>query len=218
MKKWDSWFVVVFLVALLLLSTVGIAASADTTAVVSSNSMLKITKGMSPAVLLGHPDSEAVQLPSGRTIQLGKLRRLTALSQKLKMSKGNPQPTSLSFQPAATGIKINNANDLLDVLKRPDSETVELPSGKRLTVGLLRYLQPQVEQRLGRKLASTSPRATATGPVIKVEKSTDKEYWKNILQQPDATVLETPDGKRITIGDLKQSLGVPAASAVPQKR
>lgn len=207
------------LCVLLLVPISGLAASSDGSVVAAQSSiMLKITKGMSPAVLAGRPDTEAVQLPSGRTIQLGKLRRLSSLSKKLKMSKGKPQPTSLRFQPAATGIKIKNANDLSDVLQRPDSETVELPSGKRMTVGLLRYLQPQVEQRLGRKLAGSSPRMATAGPVIKVEKTTDKEYWRNILQQSDATVLETPDGNRITIGALKQSLGGPASSVAPQKR
>lgn len=218
MKVYDGLVVIGFLTLVLALAQpVGAAENVDLLGASNQSSILKISPGLSPATLAGRPDSELVQLPSGRLLKMGALRRVSSLSRKLKQSKGQPVPQALSYKPAATGIQLKNGADLAAALKRSDSETVQLPSGRRATVGMLRYLQPQVEQRLGRKLATAGPSAVPTGPAIKIKNTTDKDYWKNILQQPDATVLEAPDGQRITVGDLKLSFG-PVTSAAPVKR
>jgi len=226
MKRIDSRLIGMFLCAGLVLfsATCSQAASMATQGGASGSSMLKISPGMSPAVLAGRPDSESVQLPSGRTITLGKLRELSRLSQRLKEAKAKPLPAALTLQPAKTGRLVKNANDLSAALKRPDSETVQLPSGTRITVGTLRYLQPMLEERLGRKLSNTVSRPDLTGKAIKIKKTEDIAYWKNILQQSDSTILEAPGGQRITVGELKLSLNggsgkslKPASSPSPMK-
>ncbi len=173
----------------------------------ASQDMLKIQPGMSPATLAGRPSNELVMLPSGKTISIGKLQKFSAISKKLRQVKNQPQRMGLKYQPAATGIQVKNAMDLSAALQRPDSDTVQLPSGKLVTVELLHYLQPEVERRIGHNMASTSVKHELNGKPIKVQKTTEKEYWKEILLKPDSTVLETPDGQRITVGELKQFLG-----------
>ncbi len=219
MKSNYGRFFMGFLVGMLVLAAVDVmAANVGIKETVSNNSILKITPGMSPAALASLSESESVQLPSGRIMKVKDLRRLSALSRKLKMAKKQPLPMALTYKPAATGIQLRNSADLSAALKLTDSETVQLPSGKLVTVGLLRYLQPLVEKRLGRKM-TTSKQPISGKMVIKIKNTADKKYWKEILQKPDSTVLEAPDGQRITVGDLKLSLGgSSAASSAPLKR
>lgn len=225
MRIVDGCLVVLFVAAILALSPTAVRAADNLEQNIAQSSILKISPGMSPAVLAGRPDTEFVQLPSGRRLKLGALRRISTLSRKLKQTKVQQLPAALSYQPGPTGIKLRNGADLSAALKRPDNETVQLPSGRLATVGLLRYLQPQVEERLGRKMATAPPRSDLAGPAIKIKSSTDKKYWEDILQKPDSTVLEAPDGQRITVGDLKLALGGvkgevrnSAPSAAPMKR
>lgn len=102
--------------------------------------------------------------------------------------------------------RVNNSSDLAAALKRSDNETVQLPSGRLATVGQIKRLQPMVEKQLGRKLTSNPQRPNLEGPAIKISKNISKEEWKGIFQKPDNTVLESPSGKRITLGELKKTL------------
>lgn len=220
MKRIDSRLVAIFCCVWMAL-----AASVATGGEAAQNNMLKLTPDMSAATLAGRPDSTLVLLPSGKTIKLGKLRRLLDLSRKAKQAKAKPLPRALTLQPAQAGHPVRDAQDLSAALKRSDRETLQLPSGKRITVGMLRYLQPLVEQRLGRKLSGPATRSKRTGNIIKIKKTTDKEDWIKILQQPDSTILENPNGKRVTVGELKLTLEKqlagnrgPALPPVPLKR
>jgi methionyl-tRNA formyltransferase len=107
------------------------------------------------------------------------------------------------------------ADDIAAALDRPDSDTLQLPSGKTMTVGLLKLVREDVERRLGRSLTAGKVRPDLSGPAVKVQSGTD---WKNILQRPDGTVLESPGGKRITVGELKQVLAATGSSPAPPVR
>ena len=115
-------------------------------------------------------------------------------------------PAALKIKPAATGTRINNAADLAAALKRPGNETVQLPSGRLATVGQIKFLQPEVEKRLGRKLNALPQRPNLSGPAIKITKGTTKSEWVDILHKDPGTVLENPKGTRITVGELKAYL------------
>lgn len=198
------------LVTLFFYPEVILAADIAQNDTLQSTNMLKIQPGMSPAVLAGRPGNELVLLPSGRKLSIAKLQKFSAISKKLRQVKNQPMRMGLKFQPAASGIQVKNGADLSAALKRSDSETVELPSGKLVTVELLRYLQPEVDRRIGRNIAITTERYDSGSKPIAIKSTTDKEYWKEILLKPDSTVLEAPDGQRITVGELKQSLGGPS--------
>lgn len=180
--------------------------------VAASASVLRIGPTLKPGAILARPDTDLVELSDGRRMRVGDLRRLTATAQRMRSATGNRLPAALKVQPAATGRRVADAKDLAEALKRPDSETVVLPSGRRATVAQLRFVQPYVEKRLGHKLGvATVKRPDLSGSAIKVSAASD---FKDILQRPAATVLESPDGTRITVGELKQALagdGKPAA-------
>ena len=169
--------------------------------------IMKITPQTPANALKSLADDDLVELPSGRKIVMRDIRMLSHKMQKIKTATpiGKPIRQVFQVQPALSGIALKNRADLVSALSRPDTDTVQLPSGRRLTVEQLRFLQPYVEKRLGRKLTSLEP-PKLKGTAIKIQSTADKNYWRNILQKPDDTVIESPDGTRITVGDLKAAL------------
>lgn len=175
--------------------------------------------GYSPGVSLqkqiqGRGESELVDFGNGRRLPVRDLRRLDAVSQKLR-GAGRPLPSAPAVRPGSAVVTLRQRGDLLAALKRPDTEAVRLPSGRELTVGQLRFLAPVLEKRLGRPLESGPGRQVPSGPALKVSPATDRKSWKEILQQPDSTVLESPGGRKITVGELKQVLAPGSGSRHP---
>lgn len=165
--------------------------------------IVKLTPKMPANAFAGRPDTDLVELSDGRQVRLADIRRLTAAARKMEAARGSRLPAAFKARPAATGAPLKTSADLSAALKRPDTDTVVLPSGRRVTVGMIRQLQPQVEKRLGRPLVASAQRPNLSGPAIKV---TAKSDWKQLLQSPDGTVLEAPNGTRITVGELKYAL------------
>ncbi len=166
------------------------------------NKVTKYSPGMQLQSFAGRPDSELIEFSDGRQVRLGDMRRIEQSAQRLRSApKVAVVPPGLQFKPAASGTRVDTSKALADALKRPDSDTLVLPSGAKLTVGQLKFLQPMVEKRLGHPLGAASGRPQLSGPVTKVTAQTD---LKSMLSQPDSTVLESPNGKRVTVGELKQ--------------
>lgn len=191
---------------LMLICAVPLSAAAAEQAPQTDNHpiVVKYTPTLSLPQLQQRPDSAMVELSDGRRINLGDVRRITRTAQKARSNPpGSLLPAELKTKPAAAGgIPLRTRTDLDQALQRPDTDTVVLPSGKRLTVGMLKMLQPQVEeQRKKLPPAGLQQRPDRTGPAIRVSTRTD---WYAILQKPDTTLLETAHGKRITVGELKQ--------------
>jgi len=191
----------------------GLAWAAEADNVVKLNANLRLNQ------LGARPDSDLVELSDGKRVRLGDLRRIELAAKKLRSAPATAiVPQGLRFKPAATGIRVDNADALVAALKRPDSDTVVLPSGRRATVGQLRFVQARVEARLGRPLGVSPRRPATTGAALKVTAQTD---WKAILKRPDNTVLESPSGKRITVGELKLAIRnnqLPSRAAPAGKR
>lgn len=171
---------------------------------VANPGIVKFSPKMPESALAGRPDTDLVELSDGRRIRLGDIRRLKAAAGKIRAAApGSRLPKAFRAKPAATGTKLSRAADLAAALQRGDNETVVLPSGRRTTVGMVRLLQPEVEKRLGRPITAGARPADRSGSAVKVDAKTD---WKTILRKPDGTVLEAPNGDRITVGELKQAL------------
>jgi hypothetical protein len=165
---------------------------------------MKFDATLTSNAILSRPDSDLVELPNGQRLRVGDIRQLSALAQKMQAKPGALAAPALAAKPAATGIRVSNAAELAAALKRPDGDTVVLPSGRRATVGQLRFVQPYVERKIGRALtAPAAQRPNLSGPAIKVTQQSD---FRELLKQPDATVLEAPNGTRITVGELRQAL------------
>ncbi len=185
------------LAAAALLLTAGAAAAAP--------AVVTFTPNMRVANLAGRPDTDQVEFPGGGRMSVGTLRRLEAAAPKLRAPGTFRLPAALSARPAATGLRLSTSADLAAALKRSDNETVQLPSGRLATLGQIRFVQPQVEKALGRSLMA-SQRAAPSGPAVKVSGTTTADEWKAIFLKPDGTAIESPNGTRITVGELKQAL------------
>ncbi|WP_457577112.1 hypothetical protein [Desulfomarina sp.] len=168
--------------------------------------ILQLSPRMSAATLAHIKNTDYVRLPSGRIIQMKHIRDAARLSKRLHniRIKKNPLPASLHLKPAATGTPVNNIFELSSLLETAkDGDTIQLPSGRLVTAAQIRFLQPELEKQLGKKLSRFRQKKKKT---VKIIPSTDKRYWENILKKPDDTVLETEDGKFFTVGELKKTL------------
>lgn len=178
--------------------------------------VLKFSRTMPANALAGRADTDLVELSNGRKIMVGDVRKLTALAGKLRAATpGSRAPAALRMKPAAKGVPLRNAADITSALKRPDAETVQLPSGKTLTVGQMKLVQAEVERQLGHSLASLPQRPDLTGPTTPVGRNPD---WQTLLKRPDNTILQAPDGTLITVGELKQTLAASATKSAPRLR
>jgi hypothetical protein len=181
------------------------AKTGSTLAPMTTNAhIIKFTPNMRISSLAGRPDSDLVELSDGKRVRVGNLRQIAVAAKKMRAARATRAlPPGLRAQPAATGMPLQNRGDLAAALKLPGTDTLQLPSGRRLTAAQLRFLQPQIEKRLGRPIAEARRQPPLTGPALKVSAQTN---WREILKKPDATVLESPSGKRITVGELRQAL------------
>lgn len=192
-------------------------AAAAQPAAATEPGVVKFNPTMPASALAGRPDTDRLELPDGRRVKIGDIRRLTAAAKKMQAEgPGSRLPKAFRTRPAATGTPINNAADLSAALKRPDTDTVVLPSGRRVTVGMIKQFRPHVEKKIGRSLTAGAKPPDISGTAIKVDKKTD---WKAILQKPDATVIEAPNGTRITVKELRQAVdAAPARRNPPAKK
>jgi len=169
--------------------------------------VLTYKKEMKASELAGRPATDKIEFSHGRQMSLGDIRQLREMGRQLREAAlGSKRPAAFNIRPGAPVAKLNNAGDLAAALKRPDTDTVEL-KGKPVTVGMIKLLRPLIEKKLGRLLDAVPERAfqrpNTTGTARKVNTQTN---WKEIQQLPEDTILESPKGKRITVGMLKKAL------------
>jgi hypothetical protein len=170
--------------------------------------VLKFSPQLTHEALVGRPDTDLIELSGGRRIQLGDVRRMLAQSQKIRAAASAP-PSAFRIAPAATGLRIQTSTDLGNALRTMrDTDTVQLPSGRRVTVGQIKALQPAIEKRLGHKLGEPATTVKLTGPSIKFAPGmTDVQLHKLLPVHPtNETILESPRGTRVTVGQIQQYL------------
>ncbi len=211
----QSRYLVEALLGLCLLTLTGTLSAAVTATTVTQASgttrVIPFAQARKPGVLRSLAPNDEIELSNGVRLRVSELRKLSSKAGEMHAHARSRMPKALRLKPATTGRQVRNAGDLEQAIKQAnDSETLVLPSGRHVTVGLVRMVQPQVEKRLGRKLSSLPIRS---GPLLKVTEHSD---WKEILQKSDNTVLQTPGGTRITVGELKQALQESDSSTLPQ--
>ncbi len=191
-----------FAAAPLVLSAAQSSESALSSSVVKE---IPYTPGLKMADLVSATPDDRVVFKSGRSMSVRDLRRLEGFQQKLKAAKASNGAASLRLQPNAGNVKATVAtrSDLSRALQLPDGDTVRLPSGKLVTAKVLKMAYGLAEQRIRNSASRKTLRPVPQGPALKVTASKDQNYWRNVLQKPDDTVLESPGGKRITVGELK---------------
>jgi len=203
------WGIVIITAILVLgLSGPGFAESASSAPSSTPKAkIVKFTPGMNINTLAGRPDTDQIEFADGRHVSVGNIRRIEAARQQIHMPMAHDRfKVIFGAKPAGVGKRIDNSNDLVAALKRPDGETLQLPSGRRVTAAQIKFAQPEVERRLGFKLDTLPQRPNLSGAAIKIGKNTTRTDWEGILKKPESTVLESPNGKRVTVGELKQEL------------
>ena len=161
-------------------------------------------------------DSDTVELQNGRRLKVGTIRKFSSLSGKLKAARPTypVMPQAVKKKAPGTGIRVANVAELSNKLQASDDTTIEFPSGRTYTVAQLRFLQPFLEVQLGKKMNQPLHQQHHKGKVVQLKNTPDRSYWKSIFTMADSTVLETPQGTRFTVGELKQFIGQGSMSRI----
>ncbi len=169
------------------------------------------------------PDTTRVELAPGRHITVGDLRRLEQVQQRMRTAAPNSKlPSAFKIRPNINQVKLSMASqtDLSAALKLPDATTVRLPSGRIVTVAMLKYLTPKIQEQSGIDIARVGLQPKLSGPAVKVPEASNRSRWQEIFQMPPETVLEAPDGHRLTLGEFAKYInqtiaGTPFSHATP---
>lgn len=192
--------------------------------VAAAPDIIKQTPGLRMTELAGRSDTDTVEFSGGRTMRVGDLRRLETLGKRLRASRGTGTGRNLAALRAVpvetkNTRRLSGASDLATALKGGPGDTVKLPSGRVLSVAQIKVLQPYIEKRLGRRI-DVAGRPALSGQAESVKSGTDlkKLLLKKDGGLSDSTILESPKGTRITVGELKQFLaGVPRSIPAGQR-
>ena len=206
---------------LLMLSTPSFAETAASvqsrgskSAAVLQPAIIKYTPQMTVASLADRAGADLVVMPNGKIVKVDTIRNFHAAAQIMKSPRVDRTPVELKAPINRTSFKpIKTPYDLSAALKLPDSTTIKLPSGQYATVGQIKFVQAMVDSRTGNSLTLVSQRPSLSGPAIKIPadigkipKEQQKAFWENILNQKDETILESPSGIRITVGELRKGM------------
>jgi len=184
---------------LFLLSTVSLSQAAAKVETIS------YTPGLTFQQVSSRPEATRVEIAPGRHITVGDLRRLQQVQQRMRATTpGSKLPQAFKVRPNVNQVKLNMASqaDLSAALKMPNTATVRLPSGRVVTVAMLKYLAPMIQKQAGIDIANVGLRPKLSGPAVKVPDANNRARWQEIFQMPPETVLEAPDGHRVTLGEF----------------
>jgi len=183
--------------------------SAPTTATFKplANGVLQVTPQTTMKQIRMLPPTTQVQLKSGRVVPASQVSKLADAILEIR-KKGFTQQIRPQYkfstaqgQPA---LQLKPGVNLREVSKRPDSDVLQLPDGRKITVGDLKKISELRRQMTGQSLLDIQPKQGAlpsrTGTAIKVRSTND---IKALGDKPDSTILENNQGKRITLGELK---------------
>jgi hypothetical protein len=175
--------------------------------------------GQSLASLSSAPAGTRVRI-GNRTVRADFLAKVQSLRAKLSVKRTpKPMPNSLQYANAkADGVLGQNGLTIAAALKRPGNEVIQVGSrkysaeqlrqidaalraSKREPLGLA---ERAAAMNKGMTRASIAPKGpSAAGPRLAVTKTTPIQQ---MLAKPDDTVLQSPSGKTVTVGQVKQYL------------
>ena len=162
------------------------------------------TSAMSLAQIRALPAATVVRLPSGREMsaaQYNKLADTFIAIRKAGLDRAPPPKSAFSRTKGPAQVQLRAGMDLSAIAQRPDTDVVQLPTGEKFTVGDLKRLSAVEKVRTGRGLLDPpGPRPGLAGPSVKITPGFDAA---KLTGKPDSTVLETPSGQRITLGELR---------------
>lgn len=182
------------------------ALAADNAPLAVSGNSVQITKQTSMNQIRALPDHAQIRTPNGRVMSAQRFKTLAdAIAAARKISPaGKPHPQfAFSRTQANAQVQLKPGVNLKEIAKRPDNDVLQLPDGRKITVGDLKKLSVIQQKRTGQSLLDVKPaaqRPSREGPAIKVN---SKAELNKLADKPDSTILESRTGKRITLGELR---------------
>ena len=212
--------IILFLVSMLSVPTIAntlpsAQSSGAKSAIVQNPGIIKYTPHMTVDSMASRAGTDIVVFPNGKSVKVGTIRNFQAAANIMRSPRVDRTPVELKTLPDKKIFKpVKTAYDLSAALKLPNSTTIRLPSGNFATVGQIKFAQTMIDKKTGNKLSALSQRPSLQGSAIKIPsgmtksmtKDQQQAFWENILQQKDNTILESPNGIRITVGDLRKGL------------
>jgi hypothetical protein len=180
-----------------------------------SAKIVRLSPGVGRAQVLQLRDDQMIETPSGRQLSVGSYRRLTQTFESAQARGTARAAAPFAYSKPAGGITLPAGETTAQLLKRPDSTVVRFPNGSAATVAQVKAMKPFIEQRYGVSLDAPPP-AALTGNAVKV--SNLDGALSQLKGASDSTILESPQGTRVRVGDLKLALGVPAMEAAQKSR
>ena len=183
----------------------------------SAKPAIEAKPGQSLASLASAPAGSRVRI-GNRTVRADFLAKVQSLRAKLSTKRTpKPMPNSLQYAKAkADGVVGQHGLTIAAALKRPGNEVIQVGSRKYSAEQLRQFdaaLRASKREPLGlaeragamnkgMTKASVAPKSpAATGPRLAVTKATPIQ---RMLAKPDDTVLQSPSGKTVTVGQVKQ--------------
>ncbi len=175
----------------------------------ASTSPLIIAKpGQSLKTLAASPKDSRVTLVGGQTASVTMLGKIEQLQIKLRTNRVvKPVPLSLP-NVVAQGVVGQNNLTINEALKRPANEVIQISTHKYTAENLrkmdaLLKANPRDPRGIAERMGRPTATASTSGPILKVTRG---ESLQQLLNKPDNTVLESSNGKKVTVAQIKQYL------------
>jgi hypothetical protein len=185
--------------AVTIFACASIGAALAQTPPLPSNARVKVTPQLSLQSMRNLPDTAEIETRRGTVVST---RRFVEVADAIRGAHSRPRtpsPSGFSRTAAAPSVVVRPGTHMPSLLARPDSDVVRLPNGTRLTVGDMKKLAQIAPQLRGRPLVADT-RADLRGNAVRISSARE---LANLRTAPDSTVLENPNGVRITLGELR---------------
>ena len=173
----------------------------------------KAQSGQSLKTLAAMPGNSRIQFDNGRMVRAQDLAKIVALTESLKQTR-KPEPVPRALHGVTAKSAVGPSLSIEEALKRPGDEPIRV--GKLVySAQALREIDAKLRasprEPMGLAARATAvrnrtgapPPRTSAGQQLRLAKGTS---LKSVLDKPDNTVLVSPHGKTITVGQLKAHL------------
>lgn len=150
------------------------------------------------------PDTQALVFPNGLRMSAAQLRELAP-------QKRAPRPGAPILGKPTPGpvLQVTPGSSLAQLERATPNTQLQLPDGRRITAAQLRA----VDEALAKSRPARARAASSPGQVVQVPRGTP---LAELLARADGDVLESPGGKRVTVGELRRYLSDAAPSPARQ--
>lgn len=153
-------------------------------------------------------DDQVLETPSGRHIQVGRFRQIQRAFEIARLRSAQPRPQAfriLAPTPRIAPVPLRPHETAAELLARPPDQVVRLPDGHTATVAQLRAIAPYVQQRYHVNVyGAPTARLAPVGPATRITSLAQLKALPRNL--PDSTILQSPSGARVTLGEVRQVL------------